>query len=154
MAETNQQQMDVEFKGMPGADALSKEEAEPFQVSLNFDEPEAPEEEVEFPAAEEVGEEVAEAVVEEVVDESVNEDTNEDAVSEETEAKASDADGDAEQEVAERGWTPGKHAELKDEIIQKSFRRETYINGCSRPGSSAFTRGRNALLIIYDFIKN
>ena len=26
---------------------------------------------------------------------------------------------EAEQEVAERGWTPGKHRELKDEIIQK-----------------------------------
>ena len=77
MAETSEQQLDVEYKGMPGADALSKEEAEPFQVNLNFDEPEAPEEEVEFPAAEEAVEEVAEAIVEEeAADGSISEDTS------------------------------------------------------------------------------
>ena len=101
MAETSEQQLDVEYKGMPGADTVSKEEAEPFQVDLNFDEPEAPEAEVEFPAVEEAVEEVAEAVVEEVVDEPVNEDTGEVEVSEEVEAAASTTDGATEQEAAE-----------------------------------------------------
>ena len=65
MAETKER-MDVEFKGMPGSDPASKEEVEPFQVDLNFDAPEAPDADVEFPAQEEaVEEESTEAVVEE-----------------------------------------------------------------------------------------
>ena len=43
MAEANQQKMDIEFKGMPGADAASAEEVQPFQVDLNFDAPVPPE---------------------------------------------------------------------------------------------------------------
>ena len=56
------EQMDIEFKGMPGADLVSEDEAKSFQVNLNFDEveEEAPpveeetaEEPVEVEAAEE-----------------------------------------------------------------------------------------------------
>tara|TARA_R110002020_G_scaffold333046_1_gene548466 strand:+ start:836 stop:1747 length:912 start_codon:yes stop_codon:yes gene_type:complete len=36
MAEAKEQ-MDIEFKGMPGADVLTKDEAESFQVDLNFE---------------------------------------------------------------------------------------------------------------------
>ena len=100
MAEANQQKMDIEFKGMPGADAASAEEVQPFQVDLNFDAPVPPEEEVTFPAEQEVIEETAEAaVVEEAPDESVSEDTSEAAVSEEVEAEAAVADTEAETET-------------------------------------------------------
>ena len=111
MAEANQQQIDVEFKGMPGADALTKEEADPFQVDLNFDVPETPDAsdaDVEFPAQEEAVEETAEAaVIEEVTDESTGEDTSEAEVSANVEEEAAitdadaDADADARQEAAE-----------------------------------------------------
>ena len=36
MAKANEQ-MDVEFKGMPGADVLTKDEAESFPVDLKFE---------------------------------------------------------------------------------------------------------------------
>ena len=55
MAEAKEQ-MDIEFKGMPGADLVSEEEAKSFQVNLNFDEVEE-----EAPPVEE---ETAEAPVE------------------------------------------------------------------------------------------
>jgi len=101
MAEANQQKMDIEFKGMPGADAASAEEVQPFQVDLNFDAPEPPDEEVTFPAEQEAIEETAEpAVIEETPDESVSEDTSEAAVSEEVEAEAAVADTEAETETA------------------------------------------------------
>lgn len=108
MAEANQQQIDVEFKGMPGADALSKEEADPFQVDLNFDVPEAPDvpdapdADVEFPVQEEAVEETAEAaVIEEVTDESTSEDTSEAEVSADVEEEAAITNADAGQEAAE-----------------------------------------------------
>ena len=110
MAEANQQTMDIEFKGMPGADAASAEEVKPFQVDLNFDAPEPPGEKVTFPAEEEAIEETAEAaIVEEATDESISENTSEAEIPEEVEAEAAladtdtdtDTDTDAGQEVAE-----------------------------------------------------
>ena len=96
MAKANQQQIDVEFKGMPGADALSKEEADPFQVDLNFDVPETPDTpdaDVEFPVQEEAVEEAPEvaAVAEE-------EATSETEAPEEIEVEAAD---EAVEEVVE-----------------------------------------------------
>lgn len=62
MAETNEQKMDVEFQGMPGADLVSEEEAKSFQVSLDFEGADLEKEEVEFPKdEEEVVEETLEA---------------------------------------------------------------------------------------------
>ena len=98
---------DVVMDGMPGADRVTEEEVQPFQVDLNFEVPDAPEppEEVEFPAQEEAVEEEAEAVVEEeVTDEVDSEDTSEAEVPEEIEGEAADgeeAEGEPEADVEE-----------------------------------------------------
>ena len=98
---------DVVMDGKPGADRVTEEEVQPFQVDLNFEVPDAPEppEEVEFPAQEEAVEEEAEAVVEEeVTDEVDSEDTSEAEVPEEIEGEAADGDeaeGEPEADVEE-----------------------------------------------------
>ena len=68
------------FEGMPGADAKTEEDVQPFQVDMNF---ENTEEEVEEAQAEEtteeepVAEETTEEVAEEQVEEPVAEETRE-----------------------------------------------------------------------------
>ena len=105
MAETKER-MDVEFKGMPGSDPASKEEVEPFQVDLNFDAPEAPDADVEFPVQEDaVEEESTEAVVEE-------ETISETEAPEKAEVEASDEN--AEQEPKEEAVE-----EVIEEVIEE-----------------------------------
>ena len=62
---------ELEFEGMPGADAKTEEDVAPFQVDMNFEEPETTEAEVEEEETEE--EVVAEETTEEVAEEQVEE---------------------------------------------------------------------------------
>ena len=71
MAKKDNDTTELEFEGMPGADAKTEEDVAPFQVDMNFeDEPETTEAEVEEETEEEVvGEETTEEVAEEQVEE-------------------------------------------------------------------------------------
>ena len=72
MAKKDNDTTELEFEGMPGADAKTEEDVAPFQVDMNFeDEPETTEAEVEEEETEEevVGEETTEEVAEEQVEE-------------------------------------------------------------------------------------
>jgi len=62
---------ELEFEGMPGADAKTEEDVAPFQVDMNFEEPETTEVQVEEKETEE--EVVAEETTEEVAEEQVEE---------------------------------------------------------------------------------
>ena len=116
MAKAEEQQMDVEFKGMPGADLVSEEEAESFQVNLNFDEPEV-EEEVDFPKD-------AEAVVEDTkAEEEVEEEPEEEEEEEEEEAKEepeAEAEEEAEEEIVEVEAEAAEPKKPKPPMVPKS----------------------------------
>ena len=78
------------FDGMPGADAKTEEDVQPFQVDMNFED-EPKEENVEETETEETTEEepVAEETTEEVAEEQVEEPATEETESEQrTEQKA------------------------------------------------------------------
>ena len=71
------------FEGMPGADAKTEEDVQPFQVDMNFENTEEEVEEVEevkeeeTPEAEPVAEETTEEIAEEQVEETTTEATEE-----------------------------------------------------------------------------
>ena len=71
MAKKDNDTTELEFEGMPGADAKTEEDVAPFQVDMNFEEPETTEAEVEEEETEE--EVVAEETTEEVAEEQVEE---------------------------------------------------------------------------------
>ena len=88
------------FDGMPGADAKTEEDVQPFQVDMNFED-EPKEENVEETETEETTEEepVAEETTEEVAEEQVEEPVTEETESESEEAEPESVQGDDEQPV-------------------------------------------------------
>lgn len=88
------------FEGMPGADAKTEEDVQPFQVDMNFED-EPKEENVEETETEETTEEepVAEETTEEVAEEQVEEPATEETESESEEAEPESVQGDDEQPV-------------------------------------------------------
>ena len=88
------------FEGMPGADAKTEEDVQPFQVDMNFED-EPKEENVEETEKEETTEEepVAEETTEEVAEEQVEEPATEETESESEEAEPESVQGDDEQPV-------------------------------------------------------
>jgi hypothetical protein len=88
------------FDGMPGADAKTEEDVQPFQVDMNFED-EPKEENVEETETEETTEEepVAEETTEEVAEEQVEEPATEETESESEEAEPESVQGDDEQPV-------------------------------------------------------
>ena len=88
------------FEGMPGADAKTEEDVQPFQVDMNFED-EPKEETVEETETEETTEEepVAEETTEEVAEEQVEEPATEETESESEEAEPESVQGDDEQPV-------------------------------------------------------
>ena len=139
MAETNEQKMDVEFKGMPGADLVSEEEAESFQVNLNFDEPEV-EEEVDFPKdEEEVVEETLEAKEEpEAEVEAEAEEVEEPEEVEEVEAKQEEPEVvEAEAEVEpEKPKAPMVPKSRLDEVLARNKKLQKQIDAQSEQEAS------------------
>jgi len=91
---------DLVFDGMPGADAKTEEDVQPFQVDMNFED-EPKEENVEETETEETteAEPVAEETTEEVAEEQVEEPVAEEAESESEEAEPESVQGDDEQPV-------------------------------------------------------
>jgi len=88
------------FDGMPGADAKTEEDVQPFQVDMNFED-EPKEENVEETETEETTEEepVAEETTEEVAEEQVEEPATEETESESEETEPESVQGDDEQPV-------------------------------------------------------
>ena len=88
------------FEGMPGADAKTEEDVQPFQVDMNFED-EPKEENVEETETEETTEEepVAEETTEEVAEEQVEEPATEETESESEKAEPESVQGDDEQPV-------------------------------------------------------
>ena len=88
------------FEGMPGADAKTEEDVQPFQVDMNFED-EPKEENVEETETEETTEEepVAEETTEEVAEEQVEEPATEETESESEETEPESVQGDDEQPV-------------------------------------------------------
>ena len=88
------------FDGMPGADAKTEEDVQPFQVDMNFED-EPKEENVEETETEETTEEepVAEETTEEVAEEQVEEPVTEETESESEETEPESVQGDDEQPV-------------------------------------------------------
>tara|TARA_R110002020_G_scaffold399347_2_gene609196 strand:- start:361 stop:1401 length:1041 start_codon:yes stop_codon:yes gene_type:complete len=127
MAESEDIQADIVLDGMPGADPVTEEQVEKFQVDLNFEqtdlspegeqtaEAEIEEEEVEFPTEEVIEEEEveAQAVEEEVVEEEVPE--------EEVEAQAEEeVEVEAEEEEPEKPKSPMVPKARLDEVLAKN----------------------------------
>ena len=111
--------------GMPGADAVSEEEAKPFEVDLNFEEePTTDEEEVEFPKEAEV-EEVEELKAEEEPSEEVEEGEETEELETETEVAEDTgeetvlAEDDADTQQVEES-VPEATDEPKEPMIPKS----------------------------------
>jgi len=88
------------FDGMPGADAKTEEDVQPFQVDMNFED-EPKEENVEETETEETTEKepVAEETTEEVAEEQVEEPATEETESESEKAEPESVQGDDEQPV-------------------------------------------------------
>tara|TARA_A100001388_G_scaffold45661_1_gene29898 strand:- start:1015 stop:2088 length:1074 start_codon:yes stop_codon:yes gene_type:complete len=88
------------FDGMPGADAKTEEDVQPFQVDMNFED-EPKEENVEETETEETTEEepVAEETTEEVTEEQVEEPVAEETESDSEETEPESVQGDDEQPV-------------------------------------------------------
>ena len=88
------------FEGMPGADAKTEEDVQPFQVDMNFED-EPKEENVEETETEETTEEepVAEETTEEVAEEQVEEPVAEETESESEETEQESVPGNDEQPV-------------------------------------------------------
>ena len=115
MAKKDNTTEEVEFIGMPGADAKTEEDVAPFQVDMNFeDEPETTEAEVEEEETEEevVGEETTEEVAEEQVEEAPVEEPESETETSEPET----VQGDDEQpvEAVEEGTEEEVVAEVEE----------------------------------------
>ena len=111
------------FEGMPGADAKTEEDVQPFQVDMNFED-EPKEENVEETETEETTEEepVAEETTEEVAEEQVEEPATEETESESEEAEPESVQGDDEQpvEAVEEGSNELEVEEPKAPMVPKS----------------------------------
>lgn len=110
---------ELEFEGMPGADARTEEDVAPFQVDMNFEEEtEATEVEVEEEETEEevVGEETTEEVAEEQVEEVATEQTEDEE--ERTEPESVQGDDEQPVEAVEEG--PEEVEEPKSPMVPKS----------------------------------
>ena len=115
MAKKDNDTTELEFEGMPGADAKTEEDVAPFQVDMNFeDEPETTEAEVEEEETEEevVGEETTEEVAEEQVEEAPVEEPESETETSEPET----VQGDDEQpvEAVEEGTEEEVVAEVEE----------------------------------------
>jgi hypothetical protein len=117
----NTEDLDIVMDGMPGADQKTTEDVEPFQVDLNFgdetpteDAEESEEEEVEFPAEEEVIE----------VEEETTDEVEEEEQDSEDEVTAEEETPDAEQEAAE---------EIVDELVETEEEPEKPIEPPKSP---------------------
>lgn len=131
MAKAEEQQMDVEFKGMPGADLVSEEEAESFQVNLNFDNPET--EEVEFPKdEEEVVEETLEAKEEPEAELEAETEAEEAKTEEEPELEAKEevveVEAEAEEAEPEKPKPPMVPKSRLDEVLAKNKKLQKQID--------------------------
>ena len=103
MAKKDNDITELEFEGMPGADAKTEEDVAPFQVDMNFEEPETTEAEVEEEKTEEedVGEETTtEEVAEEQVEEVATNETESETETSEPESVQGD-DGQPVEAVEE-----------------------------------------------------
>ena len=128
MAKKDNDITELEFEGMPGADAKTEEDVAPFQVDMNFEEPETTEAEVEEEETEEevVGEETTEEVAEEQVEETPVEEPEGETETPEPEA----VQGDDEQPVEAVEEGPEEEVEEKkapmvpksrlDEVLAKN----------------------------------
>ena len=116
MAKKDNDTTELEFEGMPGADPKTEEDAAPFQVDMNFEEPETTEAEVEEEETEEevVGEETTEEVAEEQVEETPVEEPEGETETPEPEA----VQGDDEQpvEAVEEG---SEEIEEVEEVVEE-----------------------------------
>ena len=110
---------EIEFEGMPGADARTEEDVAPFQVDMNFEEEtEATEVEVEEEETEE--EVVAEETTEEVAEEQVEEVATEQTEDEEERTEPESVQGDDEQPVEAVEEGPEEVEEPKSPMVPKS----------------------------------
>ena len=115
MAKKDNDTTELEFEGMPGADAKTEEDVAPFQVDMNFeDEPETTEAEVEEEETEE--EVVGEETTEEVAEEQVKEAPVEEPESETETSEPETVQGDDEQpvEAVEEGTEEEVVAEVEE----------------------------------------
>ena len=119
---------ELEFDSMPGADAKTEEDVAPFQVDMNFEEPETTEAEVEEEETEE--EVVAEETTEEVAEEQVEETPAEEPEGETETPEPEAVQGDDEQPVEAVEEGPEEEVEEKkapmvpksrlDEVLAKN----------------------------------
>ena len=131
MAKKDNDTTEIEFEGMPGADAKTEEDVAPFQVDMNFEEPETTEAEVEEEETEEevVGEETTEEVAEEQVEETPVEEPEGETETPEPEAVQGDDEQPVEaveegteevEEVVEEPKAPMVPKSRLDEVLAKN----------------------------------
>lgn len=131
MAKKDNDTTELEFEGMPGADAKTEEDVAPFQVDMNFEEPETTEAEVEEEETEEevVGEETTEEVAEEQVEETPVEEPEGETETPEPEAVQGDDEQPVEaveegteevEEVVEEPKAPMVPKSRLDEVLAKN----------------------------------
>lgn len=122
--EENQVDDSVVFQTMPGADPISEEESKPFEVDMNFENPQDEEDEIEFPKEAEI-EEVEELKAEEEPTEELEEEaeTEEletaDEVAEDSGEETVLAEDDADTQQPE-GRVPEEVNAPKEPMIPKS----------------------------------
>jgi len=110
---------ELEFEGMPGADAKTEEDVAPFQVDMNFEE-ETETTEVEVEEEETEEEVVAEETTEEVAEEQVEEVATEQTEDEEERTEPESVQGDDEQSVEAVEEGPEEVEEPKSPMVPKS----------------------------------
>ena len=132
MAKKDNDTTELEFEGMPGADAKTEEDVAPFQVDMNFEEPETTEAEVEEEETEEevVGEETTEEVAEEQVEETPVEEPEGETETPESETVQGDDEQPVEaveegpeeevEEVVEEPKAPMVPKSRLDEVLAKN----------------------------------
>ena len=131
MAKKDNDTTELEFEGMPGADAKTEEDVAPFQVDMNFEEPETTEAEVEEEETEEevVGEKTTEEVAEEQVEETSVEEPEGETETPEPEAVQGDDEQPVEaveegteevEEVVEEPKAPMVPKSRLDEVLAKN----------------------------------
>ena len=131
MAKKDNDTTELEFEGMPGADAKTEEDVAPFQVDMNFEEPETTEAEVEEEETEEevVGEETTEEVAEEQVEEAPVEEPESETETSEPETVQGDDEQPVEaveegteevEEVVEEPKAPMVPKSRLDEVLAKN----------------------------------
>ena len=118
--EENQVDDSVVFQTMPGADPISEEESKPFEVDMNFENPQDEEDEIEFPKEAEI-EEVEELKAEEEPTEELEEEaeTEELETADEVAEDSGLAEDDANTQQPE-GRVPEEVNAPKEPMIPKS----------------------------------